>query len=80
MEVGTNSKHFAVGIVNVFSWKKSYFDSEFPVSFFPSRGPLDDKSALVQVIAWRPTGDKLMTEPMMTWVTDEYMCRQASLN
>ena len=28
--------------------------------------PIDNKSALVQVMAWRRTGDKPLSEPMMT--------------
>ena len=30
------------------------------------RSPIDNKSALVQVMAWRRTGDKPLPEPMMT--------------
>ena len=32
---------------------------------FVSRGPIDNKSALVQVMAWRRPGDKPLSEPMM---------------
>ena len=35
--------------------------------------PIDNKSALVQVMAWRRTGDKPLPEPMMTQITDAYM-------
>ena len=28
--------------------------------------PVDDKSALIQLMAWRLTGDKPLPEPMMT--------------
>ena len=37
------------------------------------RSPIDNKSALVQVMAWRRTGDKLLPERMMTQFTDAYM-------
>ena len=37
------------------------------------RSPIDSKSALVRVMAWRRTGDKLLPEPMMTQFTDAYM-------
>ena len=33
---------------------------------FVSEIPVDDKSALIQVMAWRLTGDKPLPEPMMT--------------
>ena len=35
--------------------------------------PIDIKPVLVQVIAWRRTGDKPLLEPMMTQFTDAYM-------
>ena len=36
-------------------------------------GPIDNKSALVQVMAWCQTGNKPLPEAMMTQFTDEYM-------
>ena len=35
--------------------------------------PIDNKSALVQVMAWRRTGNKPLLEPMLTQVNDAYM-------
>ena len=32
---------------------------------FVPKGPIDNKSALVQVMAWRRTGNKLLPEPML---------------
>ena len=37
------------------------------------KASIDNKSALVQVMAWRRTGDKPLHEPMMTQITDAYM-------
>ena len=37
------------------------------------RSPIDHKSALVRVMAWRRTGDKSLPEPMMTQFTDASM-------
>ena len=37
------------------------------------KGTINDKAALIQVKAWRRTGDKPLTESMITWVTDAYM-------
>ena len=34
-----------------------------------SKGPINSKSALVQVMAWCPTGNKPLPEPMMTQST-----------
>ena len=37
------------------------------------RGPIDNKPALVQVMAWHRTGDKPLPEAMLTQFTDAYM-------
>ena len=38
---------------------------QISVKFVP-KGSIDNKPALVQVMAWRRTGDKPLPEPMMT--------------
>ena len=40
---------------------------------FGPKGPIDNKAALVQVMAWRRTGDKPLPEPMPTQFTEAYM-------
>ena len=40
---------------------------------FVPMSPIDNKPALVQVMAWRRTGDKPLLEPMLTQFTDAYM-------
>ena len=37
------------------------------------QGPYDNKWTLIQVMAWRPIGDKPLPEPMLTQFTDAYM-------
>ena len=37
------------------------------------RSPIDNNPTLVQVMAWRRTGDKPLPEPMMIQFTDAYM-------
>ena len=37
------------------------------------RSPIDNKPALVWVMAWHRTGDKPLSEPMPTQFTDAYM-------
>ena len=44
------------------------------------RGPINNKSAFVQVMAWRRTGDKPLPEPMMTQLTDAYMRHQGEMS
>ena len=39
---------------------------------FVPRSPIDNKTALVHVMAWRRTGDKQLPEPMLTQFTDAY--------
>ena len=40
---------------------------------FVPKGLIDNKSALVQAMAWRRTGDKPLPESMLTQFTDAYM-------
>ena len=40
---------------------------------FVPRSPIDNKPALVQVMAWHQTGAKPLTELMLTQFTDAYM-------
>ena len=44
------------------------------------RGPIDNKPALVQVMAWRRTGDKPLSEPLMTQFSDAYIRHSASMS
>ena len=45
---------------------------QISLKFFP-RSPIDNKPALVLIMAWRRTGDKPLPEPMLTQFTDAYM-------
>ena len=42
--------------------------------------PIDNNSALVQVVAWRRTGDKPLPEPVMIQFIDAYIRRQGEMN
>ena len=42
------------------------------LKFIP-KGPICNKSALVQAVAWRQTGDTPLPEPMLTQFPDAYM-------
>ena len=39
---------------------------------FVPKGPIDNETALVQVMDWRRTGHKPLSEPMLTHFTDRY--------
>ena len=41
---------------------------------FVPKSPIDNKPALIQVMAWRRTGDKPLPESMITQFIDEDMC------
>ena len=45
---------------------------QISLKFIPRR-PIDNKPALVQVMAWRRIGDKPLPEPTMAQFTDAYM-------
>ena len=63
-----------------FGWRfQIYFLNEsasisikFSMEFVP-KGPIDNNSALVQIMAWRQTGDKPPFEPMVVCFTNTYM-------
>ena len=46
---------------------------------FARKGPINNTSAMVQIIAWRRTGDKPFSGPMMALFTDAYMRQPTSL-
>ena len=41
---------------------------------FVPKGPIDNKPALFQVMAWRWIGNKALPEIMLTQFIDTYMC------
>ena len=61
---------------NEFPWMKIFeFWIQFDWSLF-----LDNITPLVQILAWRRTGDKPLSEPMMPYVGDAYMRHSASVS
>ena len=56
----------------IFSNENVRIPIQISLKFVP-RAPIDIKSALVQVMAWRRTGDKSLPKAMMTQFTDAYM-------
>ena len=43
-------------------------------------GPINNIPTLVQIVAWHQMGNKLLSEPVMVYVTNEYMRYLASIN
>ena len=56
----------------IFMIEKLHIFIRISLNFVP-KGPFDNKSALVQVMAWHQTGDKPLPEPMLAEFTDAYM-------
>ena len=51
-------------------------DDRIPIQIslkFVLRGPIDNKPALVEVMAWRLTGDKPLPDPMKIQYIDAYV-------
>ena len=70
---GQNGHHFADD-----TFKYIFMNEKFciliPISLkFVPKGPINNKSALVQVLAWHQIGDKSLSEPMLTWFTDAFV-------
>ena len=68
-----NGRHFADSIFRcIFVNEKFYILSKISLKFV-LKGPIDNKPALVQVMAWCQTGDKPLPEPMLTQYIDAFM-------
>ena len=61
-------RHFQLHFFNENVW----ISIEISLHFI-SKGPIDNKPALVEVMAWHQTGDKPLHEPMLTHFIDAYM-------
>ena len=70
---GQNGRHFADNIFTcIFTNEKFCILITISLKFVP-KGLIDNMLALVQVIAWHLTGDKPLSEPVMTQFTDAYV-------
>ena len=56
----------------IFLNEKDRIAIQVSLKFVP-RSPIDNKPALVQVMAWHRTGNKPLHEPMLAQFTDAYM-------
>ena len=75
---GQNGRHFADDIFKcIFLNENVWIPIKISLKFVP-KGPINNIPALVQMMAWRRTGDKPLSEPMMTQFNDAYMRHSAS--
>ena len=75
-----NEQHFADDI-----FKRIFFNENVWILIkislkFVSKGPIYNIPVLVQITAWRRSGDKPLSEPMMVSFTDAYMRHSASMS
>ena len=60
-----NGRHFADDIFKcIFLNENAWISLKFSLKFVP-KGPINNNPALVQIMAWRRSGDKPLSEPMM---------------
>ena len=70
---GQNGRHFTDNIFkDIFMNEKLCILTWISLKFVPN-GPIDNKSSLVQVMAWQLPSDKSFPEPMLTQFPDAYM-------
>ena len=75
-----NGRHFADD-----TFKRIFLNENVGISIkispkFVPKGPVNNIPASVQIMAWRRTGDKPLSEPMMTQFNDAYMRHSASMS
>ena len=63
----------------IFMYEKFCTLIQISLKFVP-KGPIDNNSVLVQVMAWRWTGDKPLPEPMLAQFIDAYMRHQGKMS
>ena len=74
-------RHFPDNIFKCISWMKIYtFRLRFQWIKFVPQGPINNIPGLVQIMAWRLTGDKPLSETILALVGDAYMRHSASMS
>ena len=77
LRLKTNGWHFADDIFEYIFLQEKFLHFEKNKLKFVSKRLIDNRSALVQVMAWHQTGAKPLPEPMLTQFNDAYLCQQA---
>ena len=73
MSPGQNGRYFADDVFKyIFVNEKLCLSVKISLKFV-SKGPIDNIQVLDQKKVRRRTGDKALSEPMLTWFTDTYM-------
>ena len=69
---GQNGRHFP-DVISKCIFMNEKFWILIPTLKFVPKGPINNNPALVQIMAWRRSGDKPWSEPMLTQFADAYM-------
>ena len=77
LRLKANGWHFADDIFEYIFLQEKFLHFEKNKLKFVSKRLIDNRSALVQVMAWHQTGAKPLPEPMLTQFNDAYLCQQA---
>ena len=75
-----DGRHFPDDIFKCIFLNENIWISKNGSMKFVPKGRINNIPALVQIMAWRRSGDKPLSEPMMMKFTDAYMRHSASLN
>ena len=67
-----NDRHFADDMFKVIFFCENWYILIKISLKFVSQGPINNIPALVRIMAWRRSGDKPSSEPMMGYVADAY--------
>ena len=77
---GQHGRHFADDIFRcIFVNEKFGILIKISLKLVP-KGPTDNNLALVKIMAWRRIGDKPVSEPMLTRLTNAYMRHSGEMN
>ena len=75
-----SGRHFADDIFKcIFLNEKVLIFIQISLKLVP-KNPINNKSTLFQIMAWCWSGDKPLSEPMLVYLTDTYICHSASMS
>ena len=81
MEAEETGSHFPDDIIKIMKFTEWNIKISITISLKRTpKGPINDISPLVQIMAWRGPGNKPFSEPMMADCTDACMRHSASMS
>ena len=75
-----HGRHFTYGTFEcIFLNENVWIPIQISLKFIP-KGTINNMPALVKIMTWRRPGDKPLSEPVMAYFADAYMCRLVSMS